>query len=176
MKKYEKEAIKTALSWNDDGFNYRNKKICTDLLNFPHVGLWKNKFSIFKKKEDFLEGFDEQTKKLKEEGIIYHWFCQNWEIDFEDYVTPIPLGVDYHTLHRRNFWGEKKTHFILQDINLNLISRKRFDDFNKRKFKLICDIHLNKGNFNKERQVAYQQSLNIRNAFFINKPIKWIFF
>ena len=46
MKKYEKEAIKTAISWNDDGFNNRNKEICTDLMNFPHVRLWKNKFSI----------------------------------------------------------------------------------------------------------------------------------
>ena len=37
--------------------------------------------------------------------------------------------------------------------------------------KLICDIHLNKGNFNKERQIAYRQSLKIKNALFINKPI-----
>ena len=111
-----------------------------------------------------------ELKNLKEEGVIYHWFCQNCDVDFKDYVTPIPLGVDYHTLHRRNFWGEKKTHFVFQDINLNLISRKRFDDFNKRKFRLICDIHLNKGNFNKERQIAYKQSLNIKNSLFINKP------
>ena len=69
MKKFEKEAVKTAISWNDDGFNNRNKEICTDLLNFPHVRLWKNKFSIFNNKEDFLEGFDDQTKRLKEEGI-----------------------------------------------------------------------------------------------------------
>ena len=107
--------------------------------------------------------------KLKEEGVIYHWFCQNCDVDFRDYVTPIPLGIDYHTLHKKNFWGEKKKHYFLQDINLNLISRKRFDDFNERKFKLICDIHLNKGNFNKERQIAYQQSLNIKNSLFINK-------
>ena len=65
MKKYEKEAVKTAISWNDDGFNNRNKEICTDLLNFPHIRLWKNKFSIFNHKDDFLEGFDDQTKKLK---------------------------------------------------------------------------------------------------------------
>lgn len=114
-----------------------------------------------------IDGF----KKLKEEGVIYHWFCQNCDIDFENYVTPIPLGIDYHTLHRKNFWGEKKTHFIYQDINLNIISRKRFNNFNKRKFKLICDIHLNKGNFNNERQIAYQKSLKIKNALFINKPI-----
>ncbi len=111
-----------------------------------------------------------ELKNLKEEGVIYHWFCQNCDVDFQDYVTPIPLGVDYHTLHRRSFWGEKKTHFVFQDINLNLISRKRFNDFHKRKFRLICDIHLNKGNFNKERQIAYEKSLNIKNSLFINKP------
>ncbi len=111
-----------------------------------------------------------ELQNLKDEGVIYHWFCQNCDVDFKDYVTPIPLGVDYHTLHRRNFWGEKKTHFLFQDINLNLISRKRFDDFHKRKFRLICDIHLNKGNFNKERQIAYKQSLNIKNSLFVNKP------
>ena len=112
----------------------------------------------------------DEFKQLKEEGVIYHWFCQNCDIDFEDYVTSIPLGIDYHTLHRKNFWGEKKTHFIFQDINLNLISRKRFDNFNERKVKLICDMHLNKGNFNKERQIAYQQSLNIKNVLYVNKP------
>ena len=67
MKNYEKKAVENAIKWNDDGFNNRNKEICTDLLNFPHVRLWKNKFSIFNNKEDFLEGFDDQTKKLKEE-------------------------------------------------------------------------------------------------------------
>jgi len=117
-----------------------------------------------------------EFKKLKEEGVIYHWFCQNCDIDFEDYVTPIPLGIDYHTLHKKNYWGEKKKHYIFQDINLNLISRRRFDDFNNRKFKLICDIHLNKGNFNKERQIAYQQSLSIKNSLFINKPFSRIKF
>ena len=111
-----------------------------------------------------------ELKKLKEEGVIFHWFCQNCDVDFLDYVTPIPLGIDYHTLHKKNFWGEKKKHYIFQDINLNLISRKRFEDFHKRKFKLICDIHINKGNFNKERQIAYQQSLKIKNSHFINKP------
>ena len=68
MKKYEKEAVKTALYWNNEGFNNRNKEICTDLLNFPHIRLWKNKFSIFNHKDDFLVGFDDQTKRLKEEG------------------------------------------------------------------------------------------------------------
>ena len=36
MKNYEKKAVENAIRWNDDGFNNRNKEICTDLLNFPH--------------------------------------------------------------------------------------------------------------------------------------------
>ena len=113
----------------------------------------------------------EQLKKYKDDGIIYHWFCQNCDVDFKDYITPIPLGIDYHTLHRKNFWGEKKTHFIFQDIYLNFISRIRFNDFHKRKVKLLCDIHLNKGNFNEERQIAYKKSLNVKGSFFVNKPL-----
>jgi len=113
----------------------------------------------------------EQLKKYKDEGIIYHWFCQNCDVNFKDYITPIPLGIDYHTLHRKPFWGEKKTHFIFQDIYLNFISRVRFNDFHKRKFKLICDIHLNKGNFNNERQIAYQKSLLVKGSSFINRPL-----
>ena len=68
MKSYEKEAVDAAVSWNDDGFNKRDKHICTSLLNYPHIRLWKNKFSIFKNKQDFLDGFDKQTENLKKEG------------------------------------------------------------------------------------------------------------
>ena len=53
MKSYEKEAVDIAVSWNDDGFNKRDKEICTNLLNYPHIRLWKNKFSIFNNKKDF---------------------------------------------------------------------------------------------------------------------------
>jgi len=113
----------------------------------------------------------EQLKKYKDDGIIYHWFCQNCDVDFKEYITPIPLGIDYHTLHRKNFWGEKKTHFIFQDLYLNFISRIRFNDFHKRKVKLLCDIHINKGNFNKDRQIAYKKSLNVKGSFFVNKPL-----
>ena len=68
MKSYEKEAVDAAISWNDHGFNKRDKNICASLLNYPHIRLWKNKFSIFKNKQDFLDGFDKQTENLKNEG------------------------------------------------------------------------------------------------------------
>ena len=67
--------------------------------------------------------------QLKSQGVIYHWFCQNCDIDFLGYVTPIPVGIDYHTIHKNRYWGEYKTHYIVQDMFLNFIGRKRFEDF-----------------------------------------------
>ena len=68
MNNSEKEAIETALLWNEEGFNKRNRKISVDLMHFPHVRLWNNQFSIFNSEEEFLKGFDLQTQKLEQEG------------------------------------------------------------------------------------------------------------
>lgn len=68
MKDFEKEAIETAIYWNEEGFNKRNIDICLEFLHFPHIRLWENEFSIFSTEEDFSKGFDIQTKKLLSEG------------------------------------------------------------------------------------------------------------
>ena len=68
MKKYEQEAIDTALYWNKEGFNKRNQDVSVKHMHFPHIRLWENKFSIFKNKEEFLKGFDQQSKNLSSEG------------------------------------------------------------------------------------------------------------
>ena len=68
MNNSEKEAIETALLWNEEGFNKRDRKISVDLMHFPHVRLWNNQFSIFNSEEEFLKGFDLQTQKLEQEG------------------------------------------------------------------------------------------------------------
>ena len=46
MKDFEKEAIETAIYWNEEGFNKRNIDICLEFLHFPHIRLWENEFSI----------------------------------------------------------------------------------------------------------------------------------
>ena len=113
--------------------------------------------------------------KLKNQGIIYHWFCQNCDIDLPEYVSPIPVGIDYHTIHKSRYWGEYKTHYILQDIYLNLIGRKKFEDFHERKNNLFCDIHLNKNIFQnkalKDRNEFYLKSLNLENTFYLKKKV-----
>jgi len=54
MNNSEKEAIETALLWNEEGFNKRDRKISVDLMHFPHVRLWNNQFSIFNSEEESL--------------------------------------------------------------------------------------------------------------------------
>ena len=58
MNNSEKEAIETALLWNEEGFNKRDRKISVDLMHFPHGRLWNNQFSgsIPKEIEDLQDG------------------------------------------------------------------------------------------------------------------------
>ena len=113
----------------------------------------------------------DKFNQIMDEGIIYHWFCQNCDIDLEEYVTPIPVGIDYHTINRKNFWGEFQTHYIIQDLEINYASRNRLNDFKKRKYDLFCDIHLNPSH-KKERKIAYEKSKSINNAYFVDKQMR----
>ena len=47
MKNFEKEAIKTALYWNEEGFNKRNIKMFIVYMHFRNIRLWGNHFFIF---------------------------------------------------------------------------------------------------------------------------------
>ena len=67
--------------------------------------------------------------KLKNQGMIYNWFCQNRNIDSAEYFSPISLCIDYHAINKSRYWSEYKTHYTIKDIYLNLIVRKRFEDF-----------------------------------------------
>ena len=47
MEDFEKEAINTALYWNEEGFNKRNREIFIEYMHFPNIRLWENQFFIF---------------------------------------------------------------------------------------------------------------------------------
>ena len=107
MKSYEKEAVDAAITWNDHGFNKRDKNICASLLNYPHIRLWKNKFSIFKNKQDFLDGFDKQTENLKKEGWDHTVTLDVKVVQSDESKVHLLLhqsrrnsdGVEYHNFH-----------------------------------------------------------------------------
>ena len=44
MEDFEKEAINTALYWNEEGFNKRNREIFIEYMHFPNIRLWENQF------------------------------------------------------------------------------------------------------------------------------------
>lgn len=89
------------------------------------------------------------------EGIILHWFCQNCDYPTCNQVSPIPLGIDFHTLHRGTGWGEPHTSFIDQDANLAIIANKNIE-WNTRKNTVLLDAHLTSYTNPTDRLDAFQ--------------------
>lgn len=64
---------------------------------------------------------------LSKSKSIIHWFCQNYDLkDSHKDITPIPLGLDYHTLYKKgdnHDWGDYTTpleqELILDSIKNN---------------------------------------------------------
>ena len=68
MEDFEKEAINTALYWNEEGFNKRNREIFIEYMHFPNIRLWENQFFIFETEEEIINSFDDQSESLLNEG------------------------------------------------------------------------------------------------------------
>ena len=105
------------------------------------------------------------------ENIIIHWFCQNCDYKDPLYITPIPLGIDYHTINRKSFWGLQRTHYLLQDLYLYLTSHKSLMNFETRRYDLFCDIHLNKEVYNRQRREAFNSNFLFPKSFLLSNPV-----
>jgi len=97
---------------------------------------------------EFLE-FIEQDK-------IIHWFSQNCTIHHPK-ISQIPIGLDYHTLAKKDSsWGPKATP-VEQEASLKAI-QKRSVPFYKRKAQCYSNFHLNNnGKFGSERHLAIKE-------------------
>tara|TARA_B110000977_G_scaffold200015_1_gene289142 strand:- start:903 stop:2669 length:1767 start_codon:yes stop_codon:yes gene_type:complete len=66
---------------------------------------------------------------INNSNSIIHWFCQNYDsFEINKKITPIPLGLDYHTLQKKNHWWGPKMTAINQEKELIEISNKKFND------------------------------------------------
>ena len=64
---------------------------------------------------------DEANAILKSNKII-HWFAQNYDgSSTSDRISPIPIGIDFHTLSHRPAWGEAQSCPIEQEDVLKSI-------------------------------------------------------
>lgn len=62
---------------------------------------------------------------LFDAGVIRHWFAQNCDIMGHPKVTPIPLGIDFHTRHNRVLEGEALQSPDLQDQQLTALTAEQ---------------------------------------------------
>lgn len=87
------------------------------------------------------------------EGVIIHWFCQNCDYPECPQISPIPLGLDFHTLHRMPNWGEPKTPYSEQDRQLQALSNGLA--WKERKDAVLLDAHLTANTNPTDRSAAY---------------------
>lgn len=97
----------------------------------------------------------EMFHSVAKEGLILHWFCQNIDLLDCPIVSPVPIGIDYHTIHRKSHWGEPRTHFSEQDIKLDILSKRSKQAWNSRKHMVLLDAHLTAYTNPTDREMAY---------------------
>lgn len=90
--------------------------------------------SIFHGKKDYFSW-------VMRQGVIIHWFVQNCDYPESRMVTAIPLGIDYHTISKRSYWGEPQMTCIEQDKLLQSIANIG-NNWEQRYMKCIMDTHL----------------------------------
>lgn len=103
----------------------------------------------------FSDGID-SFENLMRQGIILHWFCQNCDFPDHDQITPIPLGIDYHTRHRGKAKGEPSKSFFSQDANLIQLNKGQLcrASWVSKKAKIFVDAHLSKWTNPADREEA----------------------
>ena len=108
-----------------------------------------------------MERFDE----LISQGVIRHWYTHNCDYPEHPHVTPIALGIDYQSLHRKATWGEPRTHYREQDRTLSDLAAGQLtqEAWNKKQHNMLVDAHHSIWTNQAERTKAYaaSQSFNL---------------
>lgn len=110
-------------------------------------------------------------EKIANSNTIIHWFTQNCDLPNHHKITPIPLGIDYHTLQKREYiWGPqsyaRQQEKLLKKISKknNLWREKKNASFSYFQFKLF-DRH------NEDRHRALDQLKKVDFNVFLKKPL-----
>jgi hypothetical protein len=71
-----------------------------------------------------------EAQAILESPQILHWYAQNYDgTGPEHKISPIPIGIDFHTLSERSWWGEARSspqgqEFTLRSIRATLPPRR----------------------------------------------------
>ncbi len=63
-----------------------------------------------------------EARALLESPKVVHWFAQNCDgSEAREKISPIPIGIDFHTLSERAIWGEPASSPLQQERSLESI-------------------------------------------------------
>jgi len=68
-----------------------------------------------------------ESEKIIKSDYVIHWYAQNYDGTLKiNRITPIPIGIDFHTLHNKPFWGENISSPATQEQQLKQIRKQLF--------------------------------------------------
>jgi hypothetical protein len=116
--------------------------------------------------------------ELVRDTRLIHWFAQNCDSSaFVDRISPIPIGIDFHTLSERPFWGEEIRSLKEQENEL-LSIRRGLLPIEERSKKLYADFAFQPPrclSFMDRRALLAQlrEDILIRQHKFMPRSIMW---
>lgn len=150
--------------------------VCSDLLRFfvsqilPKI---KHKFNLVTGDSDLCvpkEALCEsETRTLTNNLYLTKWFAQNTEIQNNDMIIQLPIGLDYHTIsnNQNHSWSDLGEGSFPKDQEDILISlRQQMKPFFERVPLIYINFSINNDKF-LQRKNAFEQIPN--NLLFINQ-------
>ena len=69
---------------------------------------------------------------------VIHWFTQNYDGRLSEKISPIPIGMDFHSIQREDYWGIRKLPVRKQYEVVEMI-RQKLEPVDQRKRSLYID-------------------------------------
>ena len=87
---------------------------------------------------------NQKQVKFSQNPKIANWYTMNYKEsnvklnEAENKIKPFPLGIDFHTMHKEDHWGEKKTHWTKQnEIVHDIYFRASMKKWQNREYTLL---------------------------------------
>jgi len=87
----------------------------------------------------------EESAAILDSPMILHWFAQNYDGTPSDKISPIPIGMDFHSIQQNEHWGVKQLSVTKQREVLEMINEK-LKPMGSRTHKLYIDSQFSSRN------------------------------
>ena len=108
------------------------------------------------------------------EGVIQHWFTQNCDLPDHPRVTPIPLGIDFHSRHVKPDFVEEKKSPSAQNTDLLLLAdgQHGYDVWQSKRPELFVDIQHSLGTNPSDRMESLEAARTLNSSFMCPSRMK----